>query len=100
MVIYIPIWFVFCFALFIIPAKLNLSNVIRMFQCYYKLLRRIVGVALWDVGSMALGRMVVKYKFCVSTESVEFLKERQGHLWMVFCVMNCLVFSVAPKMFL
>ena len=58
--IYIPIGFVLGLALFIVPEKLNLSNVIRMLQCYYKLLRRIVGVALWDVGSMALGGMVVK----------------------------------------
>ena len=72
-----------------------------MLECNFQLLRRIVGVALWDVGSMALGRIVVKYKFKRNLlRGIQFLKERQGHLRMVFCVMNCLVFSVAPKMFL
>ena len=43
--------------------------------------------------------MVVKYFVSEQNllKDIECLKERQGHLWMIFGVMNCLVFSVAPK---
>ena len=57
-----------------------------VFSCtLFVVLCSVVSVALRDVGSMALKRMVVRKMVSLSI----------CHLGMIFCVMDCLIFSVA-----
>ena len=67
----LAIWLVFSFTLFVVLCS-------------------VVSVALGDVGSMALKRMVVRKMVSLSIWHIGLC-----HLGMIFCVMDCLIFSVA-----
>ena len=62
-----------------------------VFSCtLFVVLCSVVSVALGDVGSMALKRMVVRKMVSLSIWHIGLC-----HLGMIFCVMDCLIFSVA-----